>query len=119
MVDEKESVENDEAKVDAEAKAPAKKTAGRPAKRTAAKPQPEADEHKDTATEDGEKESAVTQEATAPEGRVVPEGEEVNIKTREENGVEVAAENVYRKKLLPNSSRYTFILVAAEGTRIQ
>lgn len=105
MVDEKESVENDEAKVD-----DAPKRAGRPAKRVTAQP----------ATEDGEKKPAAKKaEQAAPTGKIIPEGEEVKVNTRIENGAEVASETVYRQKRLPNSPDYTYILVASEGTRIQ
>ena len=120
MVDEKESVENDEAKVDGEAKEPAKK-AGRPAKRTPAKPAAKDGEDKSAVEKDdakGDQKPEVEDNSNAPSGRIVQEGEEVEIETREDNGHKVAAETVYRKKLLPKSSRYTYILVASEGTKV-
>ena len=134
MVEESKSVESEEV-TDGKTEEPAKKSAGRPRK-VAAKPEPQpepepaADESgsdesdsdeqpKDTATEDGEKEPAAQEKYAAPEGRIIPEGEEVKIETREENGVEVAAETVYRVRQFPNSKRQTYILVATEGTKIQ
>lgn len=117
----------DEEKPDGEIKEPVKKAAGRPAKKPTSKPVPDPEpigaaeeQPEDAASEDGEKESASQEEYLgAPAGRIIPEGEEVKIETREEHGTEVAAETVYRAKKFPNSSRTTYLLVATEGTRIQ
>lgn len=119
MVDEEKPVEDGEVKEQP-------KKGGRPSKRAAAKPDPEPaanEQREDTAAQDGEKEPAeesesaekVEDNSTAPDGRVVQEGEEFEINTREENGIKVAAENTYLKKRLPKSSRYTYILLAVEG----
>lgn len=127
MVDEEKS----EVVQDGEAK---KKPAGRPRKSADPKPEPVAeqsdvksDEPKDASTENGEEESATEEKSTpevdddsvAPEGRVIPEGEEVEISTREENGIRVATENTYLKKQLPKSRRFTYILLAVKDAEVK
>lgn len=53
-----------------------------------------------------------------PDGRIIAFDEEANVEVELVNGMRIATETVYRKRLLPFSTRHTYYLVASKGSKV-